>query len=83
LGNYPNPFNPETKIHYNIEIETKPVYLEIYNCKGRLIKKIHLDSSQNHVLWDGTNQTGEIVGSGIYFYKISQKKNIRKMVLLK
>ncbi|MBN1481000.1 T9SS C-terminal target domain-containing protein [candidate division KSB1 bacterium] len=69
---YPNPFNPTTKIHYQLPAAGH-VSLEIYNMMGQKVKTL-LAGAQNagtHVInWDGTNDSGELVSAGTYVYRI-------------
>ncbi len=72
LGNYPNPFNPSTKIRYAIPFTSK-VNLEIYDVAGKIIKSFEISSQStgNHeIIWNGTNINGNRVASGIYLYKL-------------
>jgi len=72
LGNYPNPFNPSTNIKFAIPDQSE-VELIIYDIMGNSIKYLfhsNLNSGYHEVSWDGTNNHGQIVSSGIYFYKI-------------
>lgn len=83
--NYPNPFNPETKIHFDLPKSTH-VKLEIYNLLGQRIKTLcdGPKTAGNHaVKWDGKDDQGHNVSSGIYFYKIIGEDLVRvnKMVL--
>ena len=85
--NYPNPFNPLTRISYELPGRL-PVSLKIYDINGRLIRILvnEQQSAGNKVVqWDGTDQFGKIVTSGIYFYKLEAGpfKQIKRMVLLK
>ncbi len=86
--NYPNPFNPSTNIIYQLK-EKESVTLEIFDILGRRIKSIINNTVQNpgqHIAtWNGTNNYGEKVASGIYIYRIRAKDFIssRKMILLK
>jgi len=87
LGNYPNPFNPETKIAFNMNY-TSNVKIDIYNIKGQKVKTLvnELFEKGNHiVLWNGTNNENTPVSSGLYFYKIStvDHSSTHKMLLLK
>ncbi len=70
--NYPNPFNPETEIAYNLPEDSR-VKLTIYNIQGQKVKQL-VDEYQNAgsrgVIWDGRDKTGVKVASGIYFYRI-------------
>jgi len=87
IANYPNPFNPETKIVFNL-IESGNAKLEIYNIKGQKIKtliKDQLSTGQHSVVWDGRDDNGKAVSSGVYFYKLQtpSKSYFRKCILLK
>ncbi|MCB5230340.1 MAG: GLUG motif-containing protein [Candidatus Cloacimonas sp.] len=82
LRNYPNPFNPETTISFNLPKEGK-VELSIYNIKGQLVKKVinrPMDAGQHVISWNGSD-----VSSGLYFYKLATPESslINKMMLLK
>jgi hypothetical protein len=85
--NYPNPFNPTTNIAYNVAKAGK-VSLEVYNVKGQLVKTL-VNANQNvgghTVVWNGDNNNGSKVSSGIYFYKLSNagRNEMKKMVLMK
>ena len=90
--NYPNPFNPETWIPYQLA-KSADVTISIYNVRGRLIRKLHLGkqlagaylSKERAAHWDGRNERGELVSSGVYFYSIQAGnfKATRKFVILK
>jgi hypothetical protein len=87
-ANYPNPFNPVTTIKYSIK-ERAQVSLTIYNAAGQVVKKL-VDEVQSPVVvqsvtWDGRNDAGQSVASGVYFYKLVTKNfsQTKKMVLLK
>lgn len=84
LSNYPNPFNPSTTISFNIPID-KRAELTIFNMKGQKVKKFSELRNQNSVVWEGKNQQGNSVPSGIYFYKLETGKSTlqKKMILLK
>ncbi len=94
LENYPNPFNPTTTISFfsgeNTEhTETCPqCRIVIYNVKGQKIKTLFdekMEPGYHSVTWDGKNDNGNPVASGIYFYKMKTGKytNTKKMILLK
>ncbi len=89
LGNYPNPFNPETKITFSLNTEnTEGTELIIYNLKGQKIKKLEIRNLKlgiNEVVWDGTDDSDNPVSSGIYLYKIKSGRysSTRKMILMK
>ncbi|MCX6149570.1 MAG: T9SS type A sorting domain-containing protein [Ignavibacteriales bacterium] len=75
LGNYPNPFNPTTTIKYSLPKESS-VELNIYDMLGRELKTYNVSSQQagyNEITWDGRNENGESVSSGVYIYKIKFK----------
>jgi hypothetical protein len=85
--NYPNPFNSSTVISYNLP-EDAQVILKIYDILGREIKTL-VNSYQNAgrqlIAWDGTDNTGQSVSSGVYFYRVQADDNfdIRKMVYIR
>lgn len=71
--NYPNPFNPSTAISYQLSMFSI-VILKIYDVLGREVKTLvdeRENAGQHVVYWDGTNQYGRHVTSGVYFYRIS------------
>ena len=78
LANYPNPFNPETWIPYQLA-ESAEVTLNIYDMNGQLIRQLALgyqaagmyQSRSRAAYWDGRNQLGESVASGLYFYTLT------------
>ncbi len=75
LGNYPNPFNPSTTISYTLPYQSS-VEIIIYDLIGREIKSFNVSSQSagyNEFVWDGRNNSGITVTSGVYFYKISIK----------
>ncbi len=85
--NYPNPFNPTTKISFSIKNNSR-VELAVYNINGQKVKtlKSEIMSAGNHsVMWNGKDNSGKDVSSGIYFYKLNtgEETQVRKMVLLK
>ncbi|MBC8416425.1 MAG: T9SS type A sorting domain-containing protein, partial [Candidatus Cloacimonetes bacterium] len=86
LTNYPNPFNPETTISFNLTAEdTEDVEILIYNLKGQKIRQFSIFNNQSSIIWDGTDENNQPVSSGIYFYKLKTDKfsRTRKMILLK
>ena len=87
ISNYPNPFNPMTTINFSL---TQDTYLNIViqDIMGRQIKRILSENQlagQNSIQWDGTNNKGETVSAGIYFYSIEAEGYLetKKMILLK
>ena len=86
-GNYPNPFNPETTINFDLAKDSS-VLIEIFNIKGQKVYTLiedDLKAGQHRVVWNGTNQNGKNVSSGVYFYKMQSDdyKSINKMLLIK
>ncbi len=88
--NYPNPFNPSTVIQFTVpqNLTNERTQLIVYNIQGEVIKKLlddKLTSGTYLTRWNGENQFGNKVSSGIYFYKVRIGKNIfvGKMNLLK
>ncbi|MYB02401.1 T9SS type A sorting domain-containing protein [Candidatus Poribacteria bacterium] len=92
LPNYPNPFNPETWIPYQLE-KSAEVIVFIYSANGTLIRKLALGyqsagiyrSRDRAAYWDGRNEMGEPVASGVYFYTLSTGSfnGTRKMLVVK
>ncbi len=85
--NSPNPFNPETTIKFDLS-KASFVKLEVYNLLGQKVKILlneNKSSGNSQVKWDGTNDLGQKVNSGVYIYKIQAGKFIdsKKMILLK
>jgi hypothetical protein len=85
--NYPNPFNPTTTISFCL---TKPtiVQLEIYNTLGVKVKTYfeeNLQAGEHKIVWDGNDDKGRSVPSGVYYYRFTTDKSARtrKMLLLK
>lgn len=87
LGNYPNPFNPETTIFYNLESESR-VELTIYNLKGQKVRSLvnELQPKGHHqIVWNGTDDNDKNCSSGVYFYKLRNGRfsSTKKMILMK
>ena len=87
MGNYPNPFNPETSINFNLKIDSD-VSLKIFNIKGQLIRTLideELSASAYNITWNGKNDAGSNVSSGIYLYQLQAdtQQFVRKCILLK
>ena len=85
--NYPNPFNPVTTIRYRLD-QRSNVTLDVYNVKGRFVSRIlegERKAGLNSVTWDGRNESGAAVDSGIYFYRLSMGSLSisKKMILLR
>jgi hypothetical protein len=84
---YPNPFNPVTTISYDLP-ENVFVELTIYDIRGKIIKTLvsgYQDADSYQMTWDGRNQNGELVSSGIYFLKIvsGSYRKTNKMVFIR
>ncbi len=92
LSNYPNPFNPETWIPYRLAKDAN-VTLTIYDSSGQVIRTLDVgyriaaayENRSKAVYWDGRNELGEPVASGIYFYTLTARdfSATRRMVILK
>ncbi len=87
LTNFPNPFNPETTISYSVPKDAK-VLLSIYNTKGQLVRTLvngTVLSGTHRVVWNGADDNGNKVSSGIYFSRIQTegKSLTTKMLMLK
>jgi hypothetical protein len=86
--NHPNPFNPVTTIDYSIA-RRGHVSLKVYNVAGQLVStlvdEVQTPENMTSVTWNGANDAGQEVSSGVYFYKIVTKgfTQTRKMVILK
>ena len=87
IPNYPNPFNPITMIRYDLP-EVTNVKISIYDMMGKKVKTLvntNQNSGYKFVIWNGTNDNGEMVSVGMYFYYIKTNtfSQTRKMILLK
>ena len=72
LRNYPNPFNPQTTISYDLPQSCQPS-LKIYNMRGQLVRTLlgnEQSAGMHKVLWDGRDENGILVSSGVYMYKL-------------
>jgi len=87
LQNYPNPFNPETNIKYQLP-ESEHVLICVYNMLGQKIRTL-VDEKKSagfyQILWNGEDDSGKRVSSGLYLYKIHAGNylNIKKMAMMK
>ena len=92
LQNFPNPFNPETWIPYTLA-DDADVKVRIYDVEGKLVRNLDIGyqrsgryiSREKAIYWDGRDQLGESVSSGVYFYtlKTAGFSDTRRMVILK
>ena len=92
LSNYPNPFNPETWIPYHLA-HASDVILTIYNANGAMVRRLDVGhqsagfytTRMKACYWDGRNENGELVASGVYFYQLrtGDYTATRRMVIIK
>jgi flagellar hook capping protein FlgD len=85
--NSPNPFNPQTAIRFTLAA-TQDVTLAVYDVSGRLVRMLasgRQDVGSHSITWDGRDNSGHTVSSGVYFYRLDAGKfsQTRKMVMLK
>jgi hypothetical protein len=85
--NYPNPFNPSTTISFDVS-EKEHATLAIYDVSGRAVKTLvdrELAANSYTITWDGRDERGAPVASGVYFYKLKAGsfQDVRKLTLLK
>jgi len=85
--NFPNPFNPSTTIRFSMK-EKGHVSIKIYDISGKLVRTIAdgvFEPGNHTIAWDGRNDSGRLVSSGVYFYKMKTRgfERTRKMVLLR
>ena len=88
LQNYPNPFNPTTTIAFTLPERSAKFALQIYDLSGRLIKTLidkPMEVGYHAVIWDGADDNGESVSSGVYLYKLKSDayEETKRMILLK
>jgi flagellar hook assembly protein FlgD len=88
-NNFPNPFNPETTIQFTIG-NVENVILHVYNVRGQRVRTLldgsrEFETGQHSVVWDGTDDLGRSMSSGIYFYRITVGEDtaVRRMLLMK
>lgn len=88
ISNYPNPFNPMTTIEFSIQNDSK-INLSVYNIKGQKVKilaKNDFSKGSHSVIWNGDDDSGKSVSSGIYYYKLNvngKTEAVKKCLLLK
>ncbi len=88
LQNYPNPFNPSTTIRFSVS-QGGSAMLEIYDLTGRHVRTLlsgEVSAGTHSVQWDGRDERGSSVGSGVYFYRLrlgSKLESSRKMILMR
>ena len=88
VKNFPNPFNNRTKIRINLPSNDQ-VTVKIYNTTGQLVKMLYsgiLQKGKHQLIWDGTNNSGLSLPSGIYFLHVSTERNLSltfKLIMIK
>ncbi len=88
MKNYPNPFNPTTTISFDLP-KSANVDLSIYNIKGQKVKTLtdeKYSKGKHSLIWNGTNDKNQNVGSGVYFYKLNVNgkiKSVKKCMMVK
>jgi len=89
LRNYPNPFNPETTVIFTLSRQVSYLKLKIINSRGRLVRILIAGRPHNEgeyrIAWDGKNESGEQVGSGVYYCLLTTPDFVaaKKMLLIK
>ncbi len=90
--NYPNPFNPSTTIGFSLPVQSGggylPTTLRVYNVLGQMVRVLvdePMAAGSHEIIWDGKDDQGSRVASGIYFYKLrsGDYEDTKKMVLMK
>ena len=87
LQNYPNPFNPETRIRFQLP-QRSETRVAVFNTVGQVVRELvdaTLAAGYHEIKWDGKDEHGLRVGSGVYYYRVQAglEKSVRKMVLVK
>jgi hypothetical protein len=87
INNFPNPFNPETTLAFTIPTEGH-VRIDVYNIRGQRVRTVvneHLSIGHHTAIWNGKDEIGRDVSSGVYLYRIRTVDNTAtgKMLLLK
>ncbi|MBN1999417.1 T9SS type A sorting domain-containing protein [candidate division KSB1 bacterium] len=85
--NFPNPFNSSTTIEYKVPKNCN-VNIQIYNLVGQKIKTLvntQKEKGEYKIYWDGTDDLGENISTGVYFYKINSGAfhNVKKLLLIR
>jgi hypothetical protein len=88
MPNYPNPFNPHTTISFSLKDSSKPVSLNIYNTRGKLLRNLFNGIPPSHelsIVCDGNDDNNKPVSSGVYLYRLDSPefRDTRKMLLSK
>jgi flagellar hook assembly protein FlgD len=87
IGNFPNPFNPNTTIQFNMD-KAAPATVSIFNQKGQLVKDFNISAAEkgvNNLHWNGTDNSGKPVSSGVYYFRLKSGSysSTKKMILMK
>ncbi len=87
LGNYPNPFNPNTTIEFNLA-KAQAAQIVIYNVKGQAIRHLHIKDAAkgiNRITWDGRDDKGNLQASGTYMFRLrsGSYSSTKKMIMMK
>ncbi len=89
LNNYPNPFNPSTRIAFQLPQDSN-VRIDIYNMTGQLVRRLtgvgqSFPAGEHQLTWNGKNDAGDDVSSGIYLYRMSTAGYVKthKMTLMR
>jgi flagellar hook assembly protein FlgD len=85
--NYPNPFNPTTTIEVTLPVQCD-MTVRIFDVLGREVRSFEYEKTPagvHKIVWDGTNQHGTSVASGVYFYhvRLGEKTAVRRMLMLR
>ena len=85
--NYPNPFNPRTMIGFSLPVSER-VRIDIYDPEGRLVRRLidmPMEAGRHEIEWNGGNNRGQTVASGVYFYRmnVGKQTSTKKMILLR
>lgn len=86
LGNYPNPFNPQTTISWSNSDSGKSSSIIIFNLRGQMIRQYDALPDRGNLVWKGKDDSGRSVASGIYFYQLYSGENLissKRLLLLK
>ncbi|RMF59074.1 MAG: T9SS C-terminal target domain-containing protein [Calditrichaeota bacterium] len=88
MQNYPNPFNPGTTIAFYLPAPSE-VTLTVYDITGQKVRTLfqgQASPGEHQIYWDGKNEAGETVSSGVYVYQLNANQTfqaVRKMILMK
>jgi len=89
-ANYPNPFNPETRVRYGVPDNltgNESMRLSVYNIKGQLVRNLEVDPTPgwHEVVWDGTDETGKVASTGMYLtrFMVGSMVTTGKMTMVK